>query len=215
MSLGAILEAIFASGDSRVSEIKEQASKEAQRIIAEAKVEGQRLEDAARNATTAPAYRERAQKLEHARLESLQIVGQERESLVDEALTLLRGRLSNIRNAYSYRTILRELVVEALDELTGSLDDDGIACINADDRDRAQIVEILAGFDQPVEVTYDLNSWGGVIAHDKENVVTVINTLEARLERSITYLRHYLGAIFMDQQSELMLQRVDKKQPVP
>lgn len=200
MSLEAILEAIYAAGDSRVREIEKEAYVEAQRLISEAKIEGQRLQRAAKAKAISPAYRERAKKIQQARLKALQVVGQARESLVDEALILLRGRLSNIRNEYQYPTILYGLVIESLTELSGSLGKDGIIYLQADERDRTRLETIITNLEHEIEITYNLNSWGGVIAHDADCAVTVINTLEARLERSTPYLRRYLGAIFMEQE---------------
>ena len=202
MSLEAILEAIYAAGDKEVREIEKEAYIEAQKLGSEAKIEGQRLQRETRDNVILPAYRERAKKIQQARLSALQAVGQARESLVDEALTLLRGRLSNIRNEYQYPTILKNLIVESLEELASSLDENRKIYLQADERDRERIESLNSSLAQEIEIDYTINTWGGVIALDAGCAVTVINTLEARLERSTPYLRRFLGAIFMDQEAE-------------
>ncbi|MCJ7623387.1 MAG: V-type ATP synthase subunit E family protein, partial [Anaerolineaceae bacterium] len=96
----------------------------------------------------------------------------------------------------AYPTILRRLTKQALIELAGSLEQIGRAKLEADERDKSLLEEILQDLDLEIAVSYDLHCMGGVIAKSEDGRLVVINTMEARLERSIPFLRRYLAESF-------------------
>lgn len=202
MSLNAILEAILAAGEARAVEIERQSHTQAREILAEAHAEAQLLEEQSRARALAPAARERAGILHRARLEALRITGAVRESLVDAALDQTRGRLASIRSDPIYPEVLGRLTREALDELEASCQESAGQQLLADGRDRSLLEGILAGLARKPAISYDLESWGGVVARSKDSRVVVINLLEARLERATPYLRHALAALFEEEREE-------------
>jgi vacuolar-type H+-ATPase subunit E/Vma4 len=204
MTLHAILKAIQDDGQARAHEIEEQAQVQARELLADMQLQAAQELEKARTVATFPATRERARILHHARLEVLRIVGDVSETLVDKALDQTRGHLANIRSNASYSAILRCLTEEAFAELNVSLEKIGNSSVEADARDRDILENILFDMGLDLPVNYKLNSWGGLIVRSDDSRVVIINTLEARFERSTSYLRRYLAALFEEGQSESM-----------
>jgi vacuolar-type H+-ATPase subunit E/Vma4 len=202
MSLSAILEAIRASGDTQVRAIETQAYEQSRILLANARLEAQPIEDLARNAAIAPAFKERARILHRARLEALRIVGDAREALVDAALDQLRGRLVGLRSDPGYPSVMRRITQEALAELEDSLQDLAHVQVMADPRDRSLVENILHDMGLEIPVSYELECLGGLITGSIDGEIVVINTLEARLERAIPSLRRHLAALFEEEQPE-------------
>lgn len=202
MSLQAILEKIHAAGEAQIKDIERENQAQVGEVLARARMEAHQIEEDARAASSAPAARERARIIHHARLEALRMVGNVREELVDAALTQTRERLATIRANPSYVDVLRQLTREALTELTAPGREEN-AVLVADPRDRTLLEDILADLD--LHVSYDLTCWGGLIAKSKDGRVVAINTLEARLERAIPFLRGYLAALFEEERSDARL----------
>jgi V/A-type H+-transporting ATPase subunit E len=200
MGLQAILDAIHASGETQVREIEAAAQARVDEILAEARAESRRLHDEARAAAAAPAAVERARLLHDARFEALQDVGGVREELVGAALHETKRRLAKIRSEPVYRSVLRQLTVEALVALCGSLEEAGQARLEADPADKALLEEIVGELGLDLSIAFVLDHQGGLIAKSDDGRVVVINTLEARLERATSRLRCDLAALFDDGQ---------------
>jgi vacuolar-type H+-ATPase subunit E/Vma4 len=208
MSLLAILDAIRASGEAEVREIEEGARRQIHEMRATARLEGERIAEESSSAAIAPAVRERARILHHARLEALQIIGNKREGLVDAALDQTRGHLEGLRTDAAYPAVLKRLTREALGELGRSREGLGSAQLEIDPRDQELMEGILSGIGLDLEVSYSLNCWGGLIVKSQDGRVVVINTLEARLERATPYLRRYLAGLFESEHQETKTSRV-------
>lgn len=197
MGLPAILEKIRAIGDAQVQEIERNTLSQVSATLTQARMDAQQIEENACVNASTPAVAERARILHRARLESLRIVGDVRESLVDTALTRSRERLAAIRIDPGYPEVLRTLTGEALTELAA----DGHAQLLAAPRDEGLLTNILSDMNLDLPVSYELNCWGGLIAQSEDGRVVVINTFEARLERAMTFLRHHLAALFEAEQT--------------
>ncbi len=199
MSLQVILEKIRASGDAQIEEIKRNAQSQVSAISAQAQMEAHQIEEDACASASAPAVAERARIIHRARLESLHIIGDVRENLVDTTIMRARERLTSIRSDPSYPIVLRTLTQEALSEL----ESEGAGRIRflADPRDEVLMKKILNDLKLDLPVSYELNCWGGLIAKSEDDRVVVINTFESRLEHATTFLRGYLAALFEEEQS--------------
>lgn len=197
MGLQAILDEIRALGEAQVREIERDAQSQANGILAQARAEALHIEEDARADASAPAVAERARILHRARLESLRVVGDVREELVDTALARVRERLASIRADPIYPSALRTLIEEALAKLAS----DGKAQLLADRRDGTLLEKILDDLDLDLPVSYELNCWGGLIAKSEDARVIVINTFESRLEHATPFLRHHLAALFEEEPS--------------
>lgn len=207
MSLEAILEAIRSAGQAQVDEIEAQAAIQAGKIFDKANQEAQQLREQACVSEVVPAIRERSRILQRARLEALRLQGDAREQLVETALEEARKRLESFREESSYARVLGSLVKQAIEELERSADDCAGVSLDADPRDQKLMEGILSATGQTRLVQYELSCWGGVIARSCDGKVVVINTLEARLQRAMPYLRRCLGAFFEEGQPEGILER--------
>ena len=199
MGLQAILEKIRASGDVQVQEIEKTTQSQVSEILAQARMEARQIEEDSRAIASAPAIAERARIFHRARLESLRIVGDVREDLVDTAITRTRERLASLRTGLSYPMVLHRLTEEAFTELAS--DGAGKAQLLADPRDRSLLKNILNDLKLDLPVSYELNCWGGLTAKSEDGRVVVINTFESRLERATAFLRRHLAALFEEEQS--------------
>jgi vacuolar-type H+-ATPase subunit E/Vma4 len=200
MSLETILGAILADGDARVAEIEHKASVQVNEALAAARTEAEELEEDAANAAVLPAAKERARVLHRARLESMHIVGQACQGLIDAALEETRAVLAGLRGERMYADVLCRLLEEAVAELHATLGDAGRVHLNVDPRDQELLESMLRHMVLDVSVSYKLDSWGGLNAQSEDGRVTVTNHLEARLERALPYLQRYLAAWFEEGQ---------------
>jgi len=202
MSLHAILEAIRESGDVKVQEIESRAYAQMREMIATARLEAERTQEQACALSLEPAYRERARIIHRARLEAMQITGSTRKEQVDAALEQVRGRLAGFRTDPRYPEVLSSLLKQALSELSGSgwqAMSAGSACLEADPADRKLLDALLEELHLNLPVSYSLHCWGGLVARHENGRVAVINTLEARLERALPYLRSQLATLLEDE----------------
>jgi vacuolar-type H+-ATPase subunit E/Vma4 len=199
MSLAAIIEAIRSAGETQISEIESEAYTKARLILAEAREKARDLQEQTCASILIPAYHDRARIIQKGRMEALRITGEAREELIDTTLSQARGRLAIFRNNLAYARVLKKLVHQALTELQASLGQTAIFVIQADLRDQDILEKILSGTGLDLNVKYDLTCWGGVIIKSVDDSVVVINTLEARFERAIPYLRRCLAIQFESQ----------------
>lgn len=203
MSLQAILDAIRASGEVQLRELELRRNVSEREILAQADFEAREIQEEARETAASPAVRERARIIHRARLDGLHTLGNIRETLIETTLEQTRGRLANVRASSAYPSILRSLVEEALAEVSGSLEEAPTAKLEADPRDREWFEKILSELGLTIPVNYTLECWGGLIAQSEDKRVVVINTLEARLERAIPYLRRFLAAFYEEEHYEM------------
>jgi vacuolar-type H+-ATPase subunit E/Vma4 len=200
MSLVAILEAIKTSGDLQVREIDKRASEQADEFLVAARRDAQRVREGACAKEVLPAYRERARIIHRARLEGLHIWGDAREELINSALDQARERLVHLRNEKIYPRVLHNLLQEALSELESSVGNISLIWLELDPRDSELIDYLLPkmvlNLPAKFELSFKLDSCGGVIARSEDGRMVVINTLESRFERAIPVLRHGLAVLF-------------------
>jgi vacuolar-type H+-ATPase subunit E/Vma4 len=201
MSLKAILDAIHSSALAQIDEIERQADTKAREILATARLEAKEIRKECCAVVAAPATQERARILHRARQEALRIVGAERETLIEASLGQIRGQLSAIRMDSIYPSVLNKLTREVVVELDSSAEDVGKALFEADPRDKSLFKAILPDLGIDPAIQYELDCWGGVIAKSEDGRVVVINTLEARLQRAIPYVRNFLAAFFEEDEA--------------
>lgn len=199
MSLDVILQAITLEGDELVRQVNLEASTEVDELLANARCEAKEIHKKFYNATIAPVAAERSRIIQHARLEALQIKGNQRESLIDLALEQVRNQLASIRAEMRYAQILKKLLREAFDELEETSELKDTTRLEIDRRDRVFVEKILSEMNFSPAIRETLECWGGVVASSADRKIVVINTVEARLERALPYLRRYLAALFEDE----------------
>jgi vacuolar-type H+-ATPase subunit E/Vma4 len=202
MGLQNILERIRDAGNAQVQEIERNAKTRASEILAQAHTEAEEIESEARSRASAPANAERARVIHGAKADALQLLGEVREDLVDGAIARTRERLASLRSDPSYPKVLRSLTEQALAQLAAS-ESAQKARLQADPRDKDLLQKILADLHMDLPTRYELDAWGGLNASSDDGRVVVINTLEARLERAMGYLRPQLAAYFEEEKIPL------------
>lgn len=202
MSLQAILDNIYASGEAQIAEIEKASQARVGEVLAHARMEARQIEDDASAAASAPAAQERARILHRARLEALRLVGSVREELVDTALCQTREHLANIRTNIAYVEVLPRLAEEALTALDAPTRNEKAVLVVAE-QDQDIIKKVLGELDENLQLSNDLQCWGGLIVRSEDGRVVVINTLEARLERATPFLRGYLASFFEAEEPEI------------
>ena len=201
MSIQAILDAIYASGEAQVREIEVGTGTQVKEVLEEAKDEARRLREESQATAIAPAVAARARTLHRARFEAQQIIGNARQALVDAALSQVRESLTSVRSTPAYRAILRQLTEEALAELSALPRENANIQLEVDAHDRELLAAVLHDLQLALPTRTQLECWGGLIARSEGGRVVVVNTLESRLERANPYLHHFLAPLFGDEQS--------------
>jgi vacuolar-type H+-ATPase subunit E/Vma4 len=198
VSLEAILAAIGAAGDDAVARARSDLEGQLRHIEAEAEMNARTHYEAACRAAQLPVGRECARLQHRARLDSLRLLGQARQELIDTALDEIRQRLRVVRQSAEYTALLRRLIEEALDALGAKEVAANPPSIIVDGRDETLVRDILRGNDGIARATLDssLECWGGVIVRSGDGQITVDNRLETRLDRAMPVLQRELAAAF-------------------
>lgn len=181
--------------DAEAQAIIEQAEHEAEALLEQ---ERSKSEQAARSIEVRlvrRAQEQRSRRLNRARVEALEIIGQARQALIQQALERVSQQLEQVR-AHEYSDVLARLLDETLQALE---DSPGPLTLRADPRDRSLLVELLDEREIELQVEYDLECLGGVAASTAEARISVTNTLESRLERARRALESILGSVFKEQ----------------
>lgn len=196
MSLEAILAAIQASGEAEVDGLHTETAARVSQVLVEAERTAAVRREAARLEALRPAAAECARRLYRAKLEALRTVGQVREGLVQTTLAEAQQRLVDLRATPDYPVILRRLVDEAIHALAGDQLEGHSCRLEIDARDEVLAQQILADLGVDLTLTPCLNCWGGVVAYSADGRIVASNTLEARLERAMPFLRRDLATLF-------------------
>jgi vacuolar-type H+-ATPase subunit E/Vma4 len=202
MSLQAVLDTIREMGDAQIREIEARAHSQSQAILMKAQDDVAQLQEQTRQEELAPSTHECACIARQAAFNAYKVTAGAHNSLVEKAIQRARECLAAIRTEAIYPEILERLTREALAELRSSLNDTETIHVEVDPRDRTLLDPILHGLNLDVQVSSPLNCWGGLVVSSQDDRIVVLNTLEARLERALPYLRRQLGVQIKD--SELL-----------
>lgn len=188
MPLADILQAMEAEAAGEIRRIEDTAARAAAEIRMAADADARAIRSRHLDEVQLTLRRERARRLNAARLAALCCASQTREELFAEALRRARARLAGLRDCSCYPAILRALIEESWAQLDGEL------VLRIDPRDQAQLCDLPPG----VRVETKLNEWGGAEAATPDRRIVVINTLAARLEHAHELLRRAIMPLFDD-----------------
>jgi V/A-type H+-transporting ATPase subunit E len=195
MSLETILGAIEAEGAAETARMRQAAEARVQQALQAAEAAAAARREAARRAPLRAAAGERARRLQRAKLEALRLRGEVRDRLIDAALAEARRRVSALRDDPAYPRVLRRLAGEAVEALGDEVRLAPQPRLEVDLRDEALARQILADLGLELPLAPALDCWGGLVARSGDGRIVVINTLEARFERALPFLRQDLGAL--------------------
>lgn len=186
MALADILAAMDAEAESELRRIETAAAIKVAEIAADTQLKIAELCNSHSNDGRARLLKERARRINQARLEQIRTVSEAGERLFHKALARARARLAGLRAQADYHSILCALATEALSQI------DGTAIIHADASDEA----IMRAHFGDRQLVFDLHTWGGVEVRTTDERIIVLNTLEARLEQAAVRLRETLMPLF-------------------
>jgi vacuolar-type H+-ATPase subunit E/Vma4 len=195
VSLEGILRAIDAIGEAELSRMRADAEAEAQRVRAEGEVGANARRAAARQTALRPAAGDRARRLHRARLEAVCLRGAARDQWIELVLNAAHARLADARAMPNYPLVLGRLLEAAVFAL-GEAEVSGSPCeVEVDPRDEALARRRLGDLGFEYRLTPGLKCWGGVVVRSGDGRIVVTNTLEARFERALPFLRQELAAL--------------------
>ncbi len=183
MAIENILQALEEQCRSECQAIFDKAKVEVDAILAEAEMEAAKIREAKMDRVKKEVASERAALLYSSRLNFKNATIRAREEVVNEAFAKATEKLSKTRSNGSYQAILEKLVGEGLKKVSG----DPVLHVDKKDKDIAS--KSLSSLNIRGEIRPDITCLGGCVIADAEDRVTVINTLEERLERAKSRLR--------------------------
>lgn len=183
MAIENILQALEEQCRTECQAIFDKAKGEVDEIIAEAEVEAARIREAKMDRVKKEVASERASLLYSSRLNFKNATIRAREEVVNEAFDKATERLAKVRSNGSYQAILEKLVDEGLQKVSGD------PVLHVDKKDKDVASKTLSALNVRGEIRPDITCLGGCVISDAEERVTVINTLEERLERAKSRLR--------------------------
>lgn len=193
MALKEMWRALNAEAKKQREAVLGRAQQETSYIIEEAKKEGERIKERARAEARSMLETERTKMLSDARLHLGRELRKTREKLVDEAFTAAKKRLDSLRESAQYPRILGNLIEEVAAEGSGSN-----FTVSVDKRDGALAREILDKRGKHYNLNTDISTAGGVQVITGKGRITLINTVEVRLERASEFLRGEIASILFN-----------------
>ncbi len=183
MAIENILQALEEQCRIECQSIFDKAKSEVDEILKEAEAEAAKIREAKMDRVKKEIDSERAALIYSARLNFKNEMILAREEIVKEAFEKATEKLAKVRANGSYQAILAQLVDEGLKKVSG----DPVLHVDVKDKDIAS--KSLSSLNVRGEIKPDITCLGGCVIADAEDRVTIINTLEERLERAKSRLR--------------------------
>jgi V/A-type H+-transporting ATPase subunit E len=202
MSLDSILQSLEVEVERQIAEIEQTTQAEIERIRAWAQAEAEAVRQKRLVAIQVPLQAEQARILNQAKLKALQIVLGTRENLMTAVLEATAQRLAALSNLEVYTQLMQKLFQEAVDTL-GVSDQLRLHVQRQDMELMGQIVQEM-GLNTSVEGDLkNEGTWnaelGGVVATSLDGRISVVNTLEMRLNRVAKLYRSQIAGLVFDQ----------------
>lgn len=196
MPLEKILQALESEAERQIAEIGQAADAEIARIRGQAQAEAAAAQQKHMPAIQAPLRAEQARILNRAKLEALKVVMGAREALIASALDAAACQLETLADSEAYARLLRQLTREAVETLAV----DGQVCLRVRSRDMALMKAIAQEMGLSAEVegglerdTSSRGCLGGVMVTTPDGRITLVNTLDARLQRVASLYRSQIA----------------------
>jgi vacuolar-type H+-ATPase subunit E/Vma4 len=200
MPLDSILQALEAEAERQVAEIEQAAQAECEHICAKAQAEAVNIRQKHVAAIQAPLQSERARILNQAKLEALRVVMGTRETLMASALDAAAGCLAELPASDAYAGWLKKLTQEAVDSL--GIDSQLSLCV------RSRDLELMSSIVEEMQLsatvgvglegeTSPRGCLGGLVATTCDGRVSLVNTLEARLDRVASLCRSQIAEMVL------------------
>ncbi len=192
MSIEDILQALDDECRAECQEIFHRAEQEAKQIIERAQAEAEAIRRARLEKLEAEARSESISMLYSARLKSKNAVIAAKERIAEEALREAEARLEKLRERPDYKDVLESLIGEGLTRVSGRV----VVRVDPADRELAEGILREKGLDYVLRD--DISTRGGAVVSDAAERVTIINTVEERLNRAREKLRMQVSKVLFE-----------------
>ncbi len=181
MSYEALIEYIKKEGEARRNEILKRAEKQGEEILSRAYREFEAKKETIHRSLERGIQEEKVKRLNRAFLKKQEIISRAMAEVLDELFQAISESLEDIIRKSSYRSILRSLLMESLQEVEGKV------MVKASRKDLKIIKEIAReeGLNNSVieGFTGDDTIKGGIEVISTDGDVSIMNTLWSRLEK--------------------------------
>ena len=201
MSLDRILQTLEIEAERQVAEIEQQSQAEVIQVQAQTQAKIAAVREKHLAAGQVDLEAETVRILNQAKLEALQVVTGARETLLASALETAARLLEKCCDGESRTALLRLLIREAVDTLAV---DDRLH-LHVQSRDVVKVQQLTQEMGLPAEVSGDLRNdpapWeplGGVIIDTGDGRMSLVNTLDVRLQRVANLYRTQIAAMIFN-----------------
>lgn len=211
MSLEHILQALEREAQQQIAAMEEAAQAEAEQILSQAQAQAAAVRQRHLAASRAALEVERTRRLNRAKMAALQAVLSAREALITSALEAAARHLAALSTTEVYAGLLRRLAQEAVERLGR----DQPLCLHVWPRDVGLMHQFVREMGLSAIVTGDLENkagfaipelagegLGGLAVTTAEGRVSLINTLEMRLQRVAQLYRSQIAQFIFNHQQD-------------
>ena len=206
MSLDRILQALESEAEGQIAAIEREGQAKIRQLQAQTEANIATLREKHLIARQAEAQAETVRIINRAKLEALQVEIGAREKLLTLAVETAAHHLETDYAAETRTELLRLLIQEAVETLAA----DGPLQIHVQNRDVIRAQQIVRDLALPAEVHGDRSvddaAWGylgGVVISPAAGQVSLVNTLDVRLQRVASLYRAQIARLLFNQPEEV------------
>jgi vacuolar-type H+-ATPase subunit E/Vma4 len=179
-----LIKAVQESAEERIREIRERARIEAEEILNEARSQEERINQLSLEKTKRALELDNIRQTSALREEAKMRLAKKKDELFHRSFQAAQERLDSLRTDPSYPVIFRRLLTEASAEKQ-----EGEGIIHIDLRDQVTVRQILGELNLNSELVADLHTRGGLTITSPDQAITVLNTIESRMDMAKEQLR--------------------------
>lgn len=183
MGLEQIIKILEEEAGKEQEEILSRAKERANKLLEQARAEAKQIEDREIERVTSALKGEQAKTINIAKLYVKKETVRTKEELIEKAFLQAAEQLKEFRKSKDYLLVFRKLLKEVVANTEGKI------LVSADKRDSKLAQETLEemGVDYKLEPT--LRSLGGAKVTTSDGRITLVNTLDSRLEKARQILK--------------------------
>lgn len=183
MGLEQILRVLEEEAGKEREEILSQAKQRANKLMEQARAEAKQIEDREIERVTSALQGEQAKIINAAKLHVKKETVRTKEELIEKAFLKVAEQLKEFRKSEDYPLVFKKLLEEAVANIDGKI----LVAVDRQDLKLARETLEKMGADYKLEPA--LRSLGGVKATTADGRVTLVNTLDSRLEKARQLLK--------------------------
>jgi vacuolar-type H+-ATPase subunit E/Vma4 len=179
-----LIKAVQTSAEERIREIRERARTEAEEILNEARSKEEGIKRNSMEVAKHTIELDKIRQIAALQEETKMQLAKKKDELFQRSFEATQEKLEAARREPAYPNIFQRFLMEALQERP-----EGEGVIHIDPRDELICKNILAELKMNSQVVVDLHSMGGLSITSSDQTISILNTLESRLEMAKEQLR--------------------------